>query len=67
MDALEVEDFIYEITQLKNCLEEKNMLIDTLTHELTKREKYNEKLECEVESLRKELEKKKSLLNNQKP
>ena len=37
------------------------MIIDTLTHQLTEREKHNEKLECEVASLRKELEKIKSL------
>jgi len=35
MDALEEEDFIEEINQLKICLEEKNMVIDTLTHQLT--------------------------------
>ena len=37
------------------------MVIDTLTHELTEWEKHNEKLECEVVSLRKELEKTKYL------
>jgi len=37
------------------------MAIDTLTHKLIEREKHNEKLECEVVGLRKELEKTKSL------
>jgi len=41
LDALEEEDFLEEITKLKICLEEKNMIIDTLTHQLTKREKHN--------------------------
>jgi len=53
MDALEKEDFLEEITQLKICLEEKNMVIDTLRHQLTERENHNEKLECEVVGLRK--------------
>jgi len=53
MDALEGEYFLEEITKLKICLEEKNMVIDTLTHQLTEREKHNEKLECEVVGLRK--------------
>eukprot|EP00253_Pinus_taeda_P026039 PITA_26039 len=61
MDALEEENFLEEITQLKIFLEEHNMVIDTLTHQLTEREKHNEKLECEVVGLRKELEKTKSL------
>ena len=61
MDALEEEYFLEEITQLKICLEENNMVIDTLTDQLTQREKHNEKLECEVVGLRKELEKMKSL------
>jgi hypothetical protein len=56
-DALEEEDFLKEITQLKICLEEKDTVIDTLTHQLTEKGKHNEKLECEVVSLRKELEK----------
>jgi len=33
------------------------MIIDMLTHQLTKREKHNENLECEILGLRKELEK----------
>ena len=61
MDTLEEEDFLEEITQLKICLEEKNIFIDILTHQLTERENHNEKLECQVVSLRKELEKTKHL------
>jgi len=57
LDALEEEDFLEEITKLKICLEEKNMFIDTLTHQLIEREKHNENLECEIVGLRKELEK----------
>jgi len=38
-----------------------NIVIDTLTHQLTEREQHNEKLEYEVVTLRKELERIKSL------
>eukprot|EP00253_Pinus_taeda_P011091 PITA_11091 len=52
------EDDIYEeISKLKICLEEKNMITDTLTYQLAEREKHNEKLECEIVGLRKDLEK----------
>jgi len=61
MDSLEEEYFLEEIIHLKICLEEKNMVIDTLTHQLTEREKHNEESECEVVGLRKELEETKSL------
>ena len=37
------------------------MIIDTLTYQLAKREKHNEKLECEIVGLRKDLEKTKAL------
>ena len=57
MDALEEEYFPEEITKLKIYVEEKNMIIDTLTHQLTEKDKHNEVLECEVVSLIKELEK----------
>ena len=60
LDALEEEGFFEEITKIKICLDEKNMIIDTLTHQLTEREKHNENLECETLGLRKELEKTKS-------
>jgi len=35
LDALEEENFLEEITKLEICLEEKNMIIDTLTCQLT--------------------------------
>jgi len=60
-DALEKEKFHEEISKLKICLEEKNMIINTLTYQLAKTEKHNEKLECEIVGLRKDLEKTKSL------
>ena len=61
LDALEEEDILEEITKLKFYLKEKNIIIDTLTHQLTEREKHNENIECEIVGLRKEFEKKKSL------
>jgi len=36
------------------------MIIDTLTFQLTEREKHNENLECEIVGLRKDLEKTKA-------
>ena len=53
MDALEEEEFHEKISKVKICLEEKNMIIDTLIHQLAEREKQNEKLECEIVGLRK--------------
>ena len=61
LDALDEDDLYEEISKLKICLEEKNMIIDTLTYQLAKREKHNEKLECEIVGLRKDLEKTKAL------
>jgi len=60
-DALEEDDLHEEISNFKICLEEKNMIIDTLTYQLAEREKHNEKLECEIVGLRKDLEKTKAL------
>eukprot|EP00253_Pinus_taeda_P020139 PITA_20139 len=60
-DALEEDGLHEEISKLNICLEEKNMIIDTLTYQLAEREKHNEKLECEIVGLRKDLEKTKSL------
>ena len=48
---------VEEITQLKVCLEEDKIAIDTLKKQLIKKEKHSEKLECEIVNLRKELEK----------
>ena len=61
MDALEENDFIEEINQLKICLEENKISIDTLKNQLIEKEKHNEKLECEIVSLRKEIEKEKTV------
>lgn len=57
MDSLEEKYFFEEITKLKICFEENKVAIDTLKHQLIEKEKHNDKLECEVVSLRKELEK----------
>ena len=61
MDALEENDFLEEINQLKICLEENKISIDTLKNQLIEKEKHNEKSECEIVSLRKEIEKEKIL------
>eukprot|EP00253_Pinus_taeda_P031757 PITA_31757 len=61
MDVIDEEDFYKEISKLKFCLEEKNMIIDTLQSQLAEREKHHEKLECEILGLRKEIEKTKAL------
>lgn len=60
-DASEEEDLHEEISKLKIYLEENNMIIHTLTYQLAEKEKHNEKLECEIVGLRKDLEKMKSL------
>eukprot|EP00253_Pinus_taeda_P014759 PITA_14759 len=61
MDAIDEEGICEEISNLKICLEEKNVIIDTLQFQLAKKEKLLEKLECEVFGLRKEIEKTKAL------
>ena len=61
MDALEDNDFLEEINHLKICLEENKLSIETLKNQLEEKEKHNEKLECEILSLRKEIEKLKTL------
>ena len=61
LDALEEDDLHEEIYKLKICLDEKNMIIDTLTYQLAEKEKHNEKIECEIVGLRKDIEKAKSL------
>ena len=53
MDALEDNDFLEEINQLKIHLEENKISIETLKNQLEEKETHNEKLECEVVSLRK--------------
>ena len=61
MDFLEDNDFLEEINQLKICLEENKISMETLKNQLEEKEKHNEKLECEIVSLRKEIEKVKTL------
>ena len=42
-------------------MEENKIVIDTLKNQLIEKEKHNEKLECEIVSLRNEIEKEKTL------
>ena len=44
MDSLEEKCFLKEITQLKICLEDNKITIDTLKNQLIEKEKHNEKL-----------------------
>ena len=61
VDALEDSDFLNENNKLKIFLEERKIIIETLKNQLEDKEKHNEKLECEVVDLRKELGKVKTL------
>eukprot|EP00253_Pinus_taeda_P032899 PITA_32899 len=61
MDAIDVYGFYEDISRLKTCLEERNVIIDTLQCQLDKKEKSLENLECEIVGLRKEIEKIKAL------
>ena len=61
LDALDEDGLYEEISKLKICLEQKNMIIDTLTFQLAETEKHNEKLECEIVGLSKYTEKTKAL------
>lgn len=61
MDAIDVDGFYEDISRLKICLEEKNVIIDTLQFQLAEKEKFLEKLECEIVGIRKEIEKTKTL------
>ena len=62
MDALEEKDnIIEEITHLKIHLEEANLVEEVLKKQILEKERHNEKLELEIVSLRKELEKKKGI------
>jgi len=60
-DDLKEDDLHEEISKLKIYLEENNIIIDTLTYQLAEKEKHNEKLECEIVGMKKDLEKTKSL------
>eukprot|EP00253_Pinus_taeda_P031309 PITA_31309 len=61
MDAIDVDNLFEEINRLKRCIEEKNMIIDTLQFQIDEKEKHFEKLEGEIVALRKEIEKKKAI------
>ena len=41
LDASDEDDLYEEISKLKFCLEENNMIIDTLTYQLAEKEKHN--------------------------
>ena len=62
MDAIDADDLYEEISNLKICLEEKNVIIDSLQCQLAEREKHHEKLECEIVVLEKRLRKVKLLI-----
>ena len=53
LDAIDVDGFYEEISRLKTCLEETNVMIDTMQFQLDEKEKFLEKLECEIVGLRK--------------
>eukprot|EP00253_Pinus_taeda_P026014 PITA_26014 len=61
MDAIDVDNLFEEITRLERCIEEKNMIIDTLKFQIDEKEKHFEKLEGEIVALRKEIEKTKAI------
>eukprot|EP00253_Pinus_taeda_P033589 PITA_33589 len=61
MDAIDEEGLYEKISRLKICLEEKNVIIDTLQFQLAEKKKLHEKLECEIVGLRKEIDKTKAL------
>eukprot|EP00253_Pinus_taeda_P014342 PITA_14342 len=42
MDAIDVDNLFEEITRLKRCIEEKNMIIDTLQFQIDEKEKHFE-------------------------
>eukprot|EP00253_Pinus_taeda_P015475 PITA_15475 len=53
VDAIDVDSFYEEISRLKTCIEENNMIIDTLQFQIDEKEKFLEKLEGEIVGLRK--------------
>jgi len=61
MDAIDVDSYYEEMSRLKTCLKEKNVIIETLQIQLDEKEQCLEKLECEIVGLRKEIEKTKAL------
>ena len=61
MDAIDMDNHYEEISRLKTCLEEKNVIIEALQIQLDRKEQSLEKLEGEIVGLRKEIEKTKAL------
>ena len=61
MDAIDMDSYYEEMSRLKTCLEENNVIIETLQIQLDEKEQSLEKLECEIVGLRKEIEKSKAL------
>eukprot|EP00253_Pinus_taeda_P005706 PITA_05706 len=61
MDAIDLDNLFEEITRLKRCIEEKNMIIHTPQFQIDEKEKHFEKLEGEIVALRKEIEKTKAI------
>ena len=61
MDAIDMDSYYEEMSRLKTCLEEKNVIIETLQIQLDEKEQSLEKLECEIVGLRKDIEKTKAL------
>ena len=61
MDAIDMDSYYEEMSRLKTCLEEKNVIIETLQIQLDEKEQSLEKLEGEIVGLRKEIEKTKAL------
>eukprot|EP00253_Pinus_taeda_P012117 PITA_12117 len=61
LGAINEDDLYEKNSKLKIYLEEKSMIIDKLTFQLAEMEKHNEKLECEIVGLGKDIEKTKAL------
>ena len=61
LDAIDEDNLHEEITRLRRCIEEKNIIIDTLQFQIDEKEKHLEKLEGEIVGLRKEIEKTKAI------
>ena len=61
MDAIDMDSYYEEMSRLKTCLEEKDVIIKALQIQLEEKEQSLEKLEGEIVGLRKEIEKTKTL------
>jgi len=60
-DAVDVDKLYDEITRLKRCIEERNVIINALQSQIDEKERHFEKLEGEIVGLRKEIEKTKAI------